>query len=518
MSKKRNKLFQALGLFAGKTSKITRGKPKGRYPEEEESASYEAAEERREDVSARNDKKYPERSSREEINQERHYRNYDWFRTPGIHVIKSEANLIREILTNSWGKITGENESLPKDLETQNERFRNFLPEQATKASKILNDAIEQKIKDKLLNDIPPQYRDQKQTTAEYKDGKGGLLTQTQRPDGLYDFNTENNFTGTLRVERVDAKGNLLKDSVDIIEYKDGEVVSVVAGPEGNSRIGNFDKLMEQNIGIKVFTEQESGIKVATTAQEKTDAKSKELNFQDTLDKDTPTEEEEAAIKIQRAFREYKKEKEKIPTKPEPLQRESAQLIQRQERKPSSTSKETSDKLVYSSEFNKFMSSIKDIKYDQKALNERLDTFNKQQADEVVKYMNAFTAKKTLPEVNPRVQQAIYQILRDPKIVQGFTFQGKDKTISIPPSIKPALEQSKDEEKDMPNEEGKKQPPQNKSAVDWIASQAHYWTGGKIGWKEAEKTGAPGTQTPPSTPTNTTPNKKGRGERGPDRK
>ena len=185
----------------------------------------------------------------------------------GVQVIGGvNGSVLDRVLTDKWSDVTGTHqETFPVEAEREG-RFKRFTPEEQARASTLLNETIEAKIHDGELQDVKPQPTKGKTTVYEVK---GETLTQIERDDDLIDFKQSDKFSGVLRVERVDSNGELIKDSVDIIEYKDGKVVSVVAGTKGETRVANFGLMIERAQGISVAAEPDrlAGVKLSASVE-----------------------------------------------------------------------------------------------------------------------------------------------------------------------------------------------------------------------------------------------------------
>jgi hypothetical protein len=122
---------------------------------------------------------------------------------------------------------------------------------------------IEEAVKSGNLTDVKPEQHETDENSVSYDVG-GDKLGQTELDGGMFKFSPEGKFTGVLRVERRDANGELLPNSADIIEYKDGKPVSVIPGPEGETRVADFGLISrEAGISVSRVQEKEEGISVS---------------------------------------------------------------------------------------------------------------------------------------------------------------------------------------------------------------------------------------------------------------
>lgn len=140
----------------------------------------------------------------------------------------------------------------------------------AEEKKRELYDAVKAKVDGALkagnLKDVDPVPHDSDENSVSYK-VDGHSLDQKDLGDGMFEFSPGGQFTGVLRVERTDSNGELLPDSVDIIEYKNGKPVSVIPGPEGKTRVADFG-LLSQQAGISVSRFQDTGISVSKVKDE----------------------------------------------------------------------------------------------------------------------------------------------------------------------------------------------------------------------------------------------------------
>ena len=138
------------------------------------------------------------------------------------------------------------------------EELKNFKPKgrDAASQSAEIHDHMKARIEEALnngdLTKIDPR-RDSKNPAVSHYQSDGGSLKQEKQPDGNFKFTPEKDFTGILRVERKGPDGKLMKDSVDIIEYKNGKPISVIPGtPPGVTRVADFKGISREAEGIKV--------------------------------------------------------------------------------------------------------------------------------------------------------------------------------------------------------------------------------------------------------------------------
>lgn len=126
---------------------------------------------------------------------------------------------------------------------------------------------VEGALKSGNLQDVDPEPHPTDENSVSYKVGEHSL-DQTELDGGMFKFSPGGKFTGVLRVERRGSDGELLPDSADIIEYKDGKPVSVIPGPEGETRVADFG-LISREAGISVSRAKETGVSVSKAKDEK---------------------------------------------------------------------------------------------------------------------------------------------------------------------------------------------------------------------------------------------------------
>ena len=133
-----------------------------------------------------------------------------------------------------------------------------FVSKHAEAINKEVNKVIEEKIEDKTLTNLSPSSQANGETsTYEHKEAS---LTQTGNDKDGYEFNTQGNFSGILRVQRRMDNGELSEDNVDVVEYKNGKPIAVSMAKEGKGRIANIGLIkreVERNAGIYVSTKKQ---------------------------------------------------------------------------------------------------------------------------------------------------------------------------------------------------------------------------------------------------------------------
>lgn len=134
----------------------------------------------------------------------------------------------------------------------------------------IVNLALKEALENGFMQKIEPSISKDDPSSCSYEHA-GSKLNQKERKDGKFEFAPTESFSGILRVERQDEKGNLIKDSADIVEYKDGKPIAVIPAIEGITRIANFGAIARE-AGVEVTTSKEiadDGIKVAALDPDK---------------------------------------------------------------------------------------------------------------------------------------------------------------------------------------------------------------------------------------------------------
>jgi hypothetical protein len=149
------------------------------------------------------------------------------------------------------------------------EYFKNNKVELTDEEKKELHQHLNQSLDKEYPAKLAPTKGDN--GVDVFKNSSGEFHSKT-RDDGKYELSTNGtNFSGVVRVPRVDSKGNELASS-DIIEYKDGKPISIVAGHGGQTNIHDFDKLLENTKGKGVSVsgvEEDRGAAAAAPARER---------------------------------------------------------------------------------------------------------------------------------------------------------------------------------------------------------------------------------------------------------
>ena len=208
-------------------------------------------------------------------------------REPDALKESKEYQVIQQRVANAHNKIAelGENpdeQALTKAqkekeeaLQARQEFLTNYFQEKPVTLSDEEKAELRQHLNEQLAQKYPNNIQPQKGENGVdvFKNASGEFHSKT-REDGKYELSTnDTNFSGVVRVPRVDAKGNELNDC-DIIEYHEGKPVSIVAGREGQTNIHEFDKLLQtnkaENRGVTVASslEQQEAPTTATRSQQ----------------------------------------------------------------------------------------------------------------------------------------------------------------------------------------------------------------------------------------------------------
>lgn len=156
--------------------------------------------------------------------------------------------------------------------EEKSKQLRDQIKDDTLEAEKkrelyeVLRNKVDGALKSGHLKDITPDPHPTNEDSVSYKIGESSL-DQTELDGGMFKFSPDGKFTGVLRVERRDKDGELIPHSADIIEYKNGKPVSVIPGPEGETRVADFG-LIAQQAGISVSKFQETGVSVSRAKEE----------------------------------------------------------------------------------------------------------------------------------------------------------------------------------------------------------------------------------------------------------
>jgi hypothetical protein len=112
-----------------------------------------------------------------------------------------------------------------------------------------------------------------KESGATVYDSNDGALKQTKGTDGKLHFEVEGDFSGILRVQRVDGTGKKIANAFDVIEYENGKPIMVSPSIIGHSQIGEFNKI-QREVGIEVITKSPKDVQVARVIADRLTANS----------------------------------------------------------------------------------------------------------------------------------------------------------------------------------------------------------------------------------------------------
>ena len=109
---------------------------------------------------------------------------------------------------------------------------------------------LRQHLTEAINKEYPSSLEPREENGVDVYENKSGTLNCKHRDDGKVELSVPkgSKFSGVVRVPRVDANGDELEES-DMIEYKNGQAVSVVAGRQGQSAVVDLDKILEQSKG-----------------------------------------------------------------------------------------------------------------------------------------------------------------------------------------------------------------------------------------------------------------------------
>jgi len=147
-----------------------------------------------------------------------------------------------------------------------------LAPEKLRDANNLINQSIEEQLSAGVLQDI--QAKPVGPAVTEYELEDGEKITEIEKKDGFLDFQPSNGASGTIRVQRKGPDGKLLPDSVDIIVYDKGEIVAIIPGADGSTRVADLGGKMrsakehgaEHGVSVLVPQKEGDGIKVMVAA------------------------------------------------------------------------------------------------------------------------------------------------------------------------------------------------------------------------------------------------------------
>lgn len=164
-----------------------------------------------------------------------------------------------------------------KRAEHESER-RQFLANQQLDDKE--KDALREHLTDALKKEYPNDLQPKEENGVDVYENASGKLNCKNRDDGMVELSVpdDSKFSGVVRVPRRDAQGNEL-DDCDMIEYKNGQAVSVVAGRQGQSAVVDFDKILGASKGkggVQVSSKVEA--EAATAGQTMSETENKAPN------------------------------------------------------------------------------------------------------------------------------------------------------------------------------------------------------------------------------------------------
>lgn len=162
----------------------------------------------------------------------------------------------------------------------EHEKERRQFYEEHCRLNEQEQNELRQHLTEAINKEYPNSLEPREENGVDVYENKSGTLNCKHRDDGKVELSVPkgSKFSGVVRVARVDVNGAELEEC-DMIEYKNGQAVSVVAGRQGQSAIVDLDKILEQSKGhgvqVGAAEEQKESAEVATPLREEEAAKAK---------------------------------------------------------------------------------------------------------------------------------------------------------------------------------------------------------------------------------------------------
>lgn len=139
-----------------------------------------------------------------------------------------------------------------------------------------LHKAVKAAIEKSNLENLAPNYKASGEVV--YKTSAGPSITKTTTKNGKYKFRADGNFSGIITVKRKIDGVTYQGGDEDIIEFKDGKVVAIKCGTEGESKIDTAclkDYREQAQKNLKTYF-KESSSKMQISDEEKSDVEDQE--------------------------------------------------------------------------------------------------------------------------------------------------------------------------------------------------------------------------------------------------
>ncbi|MCH9753382.1 MAG: hypothetical protein K0T99_00585 [Alphaproteobacteria bacterium] len=107
---------------------------------------------------------------------------------------------------------------------------------------------LKRHVHDNSLKCIDPIESDKEEGKLTYKVSGSKLVQKSVEPD-LYSFSPRSELNALLVVRRQDEKGKLVDKSIDILEYQEGNLVTLISGGIGETKISDLGEVAK-HIGI----------------------------------------------------------------------------------------------------------------------------------------------------------------------------------------------------------------------------------------------------------------------------
>ena len=167
-----------------------------------------------------------------------------------------------------------------KAKKEEHEKERRQFYEEHCRLNEQEQNELRQHLTEAINKEYPNSLEPREENGVDVYENKSGTLNCKHRDDGKVELSVPkgSKFSGVVRVPRVDANGAELEEC-DMIEYKNGQAVSVVAGRQGQSAIVDLDKILEQSKGhgvqVGAAEEQEQSVAVAKDKEDKGESQKK---------------------------------------------------------------------------------------------------------------------------------------------------------------------------------------------------------------------------------------------------
>lgn len=176
--------------------------------------------------------------------------NRNFFIDEVIVLSGSKGDFIFDYMVDYFGETIKTLKESEAQLKEVNRIITSFGADKRESINSSLLSSIKKHLKDGSLKHIIPIESEGEEKKLTYK-VSGSKLVKKPLETGLYVFSPRSELNALVIVRRHDEKDKLLDESVDILEYKDGNLITLISGGIGETKINDLGDMAKQ-VGIVI--------------------------------------------------------------------------------------------------------------------------------------------------------------------------------------------------------------------------------------------------------------------------